>query len=162
MAYNPESGSVRIKTNGLLPQEIELEPDHIREQTLTPDLLHAIAIIAGFDGHHERIAQVDDTGKLMVNAGTTSLTNYDPHKNTYNSTTPSAANLTFGNSVSSIDLHIEDNPINIQLNITSSDTLGGVINLPVGDVNVPFTTDKMAIWCSVSGSTSTVQVIGWR
>ena len=162
MAMIDKNEPVRIKSNGLLPSEIELEPDHIREQSFDPDLIHALALLAGYDGSHEHVAQVDATGKLMVNAGTTSLTEYEASKATYNSTTPSAANVSFSDVVSSLDLHIEDNNVKIQLVSSKNGSLGDVIELPVGDVNIPYTTPGLAVWCAVSGSSSAVQVVGWR
>ena len=162
MAGINENEPLRVKTNGLIPAEIELEPSQIREQTLSPDLIHALAIIAGYDGSHEHIAKVDATGKLMVNVGTSSVTEYEASKATYDSTTPSAPNLTFSAPVSNVDLHIEDNDINLELESSLTGTLGDIITLPVGDVSIPYTTSALALWCNVSGSTSTVQVVGWR
>ena len=162
MATIDKNEPVRIKTNGLLPSEIELEPPHIREQTLTPDLIHTLSILAGYDGSHEHVAHVDATGKLWVSSGVTAITEYESSKASYDSTTPSAANLTFTKVVSSLDLHIEDYNIKIQLVSSLNDSLGDVIELPVGDVSLPYTTPGMSIWCAVSGSSSTVQVVGWR
>lgn len=162
MAGISKNEPVRVKTNGLLPSEIELEPDHIREQGFDPDLIHALALVAGYDGSHEHVAKVDASGKLMVNAGTTSMTDYESSKAVYDSTTPSAANVVFSSVVSSLDLHIEDNDIKIQLVSSLNGSLGNIIELPVGDANIPYTTPGLAVWCAVSGSSSTVQVVGWR
>jgi hypothetical protein len=161
MADVRDNEPVRVKSNGLLPSEIEFEPDRIREQNFRPDLGHQIALVAGYDGQHEHIAQVDASGKLMVNAGSSSYTQYEVHNITVDSVTPSAANVIFSEGVSSIDLHVEDNDVYVKLNITKTDTLGDTIMLPAGDISIPYTTDKLAVWCSVSGSTSTVQIVGW-
>lgn len=161
MAIDENTNRLEVKSNGLLPTEIKTSPSGIQKQYFNTDLNHTISLVAGYDGQNEHIAKVDATGKLMVNAGTTSLTEYEVHNVTVDSTTPSGTNVNFSQAVSSVDLHIEGNDVNVKLNITKTSTLGDTIKLPVGDVNIPFTTDGLALWCAVSGGTSTVQIVGW-
>jgi len=153
---------LEVKTNGLLPAEIKLSPSGIRKQHLKTDLQHTLSLIAGYDGHNEHVAKVDETGKLMVNAGTSSMTDYEAYNITVDSTTPSAANVNFINPVSEVDLKIDDNDVNVALVKQSTNTLGDVFTLPQGNASIPFTTSGLTVWCNVSGGTSTVQVIGWR
>ena len=162
MATIDKNEPVRIKSNGLLPSEIELEPDHIREQSFDPDLIHTLSLLAGYDGQHEHVVQVNADGKIAISTAPPSVLHYEVVRGTYSSTTPSGANVILSDVGSEIDLSISDNPIRIRLKDSVTGAFGDYIDLPVSDVEIPMVTNQLMIWCSVSGSSSSVQLVSWR
>ncbi len=161
MPITPETNDVEIKTNGLLPAELKLSPSGIQKQHLKTDLIHALALMSGFDGAREHIVRVDATGAIKTNSSGTGFLHYDAISGTYDSSEPSAANVQFPNYMNLLDIIVNTNSINVQLMDSTSGAFGDTITLPVGHIELSFVTDSLKIWCSVSGSTSDVDMIGW-
>ena len=153
--------SLNVKTHGLLPFELALSPSTIVHQSFNPDLTHTVAIVSGYDGYHEHIAQVDATGALKVNSGATSYLNYKVYNVTVDSTTPSSATISFPDYVNEIDLMISDNSVNLSMMSSTTNQWQDPIELPVSNVELKYVTKAIQLWCAVSGSTSTVQVVVW-
>ena len=157
----PENKQLEVLTNHLLPSEIITTPSQIEKQYLKPDFTHTIAMISGYDGEREHVAQVDGSGALKVNTAASGYLHYVVVSNTYSSTTPSAANIVFDDYIDELDLTVKDNPVNIRLTDSTTGQFGDTFELPTGFTQINYVTKAIMIWCNVSGSTSTVQVVGW-
>jgi len=153
--------SLDVKTHGLLPVELALSPSTIVHQSFNPDLSHTVAIVSGYDGYHEHIAQVDATGALKVNSSATGYLYYKTYNVTVDSTVPTAATVTFPNYVNEIDLLINDNSVNLSMLSSTTGQWQDTIELPVSNVNLKYVTNAIQLWCAVSGQTSSVQVVVW-
>lgn len=161
MAERDKNQLIEITTNGLLPYEFTFIPQQFMRQWFNPDLQHTISLISGYDGEHEHIAVVDSTGALKINSAASGYLHYNVVSGTYDSTTPSAANVIFDDYVDELDLTVKDNPVNIRLTDSTTGQVGGIFELPVGYTQIKYLTNAVMIWCNVSGSSSTVQIAGW-
>ena len=157
----PEIKQLEVLTNHLLPDELTTTPSQIDKQYFKPDLSHNISMVSGYDGEREHLAQVDSSGALKVNAAVGGYLHYSVVSGSYDDTQPTSANVTFSHYVDELDLQVSGNAVNIQLINSTTNTLGDVINLPVGFTQIKYVTNGLTIWCNVSGSSSTVQVVGW-
>jgi len=158
----------KIKTTGLFPIELDLEPDYVRLLTLNNKFQRTLPLLSAWTGSQQVLLRATSGGLLKVSSVPTVFESYErnPTTDTDGYITISGSTTkteTFSQVMYKIDIVCKDNPIYIQISSDGS-TWGDKIQLDAGDVfseNISCKAVKLTNVTTDGSANGSYQVVGY-
>ncbi|RKZ29250.1 hypothetical protein DRQ29_00330 [bacterium] len=133
-----EKKEQKIKAMGLFPEELQLEPEFVRELSLNNKFQRTLPLLTGWTGNRQVLLRATTGGLLKVSTVTEIYERYEvnPSSGTGGYITVLGGETkieTFSEVMSKVDIACKDNSIYIELS-NDGVTYGGKIQLDAGDV----------------------------
>ena len=128
----------KIKTMGLFPSELELEPATVRELSINNKFQRTLPLLSAWTGHRQVLVRATEGGLLKVTAYTGVFERYEvnPTSGVSGYVTVSGTETKteeFSEVMSKVDIVCKDNSIYVELSVDGT-TFGSKIQLDAGDV----------------------------
>jgi len=147
--------------NKFFPSGIQTQNNNIDSQTFDPNLTHNVSMVSGFDGTHENLAIVDQSGNLHVNSAASSYLHYESHMINVTAAYTPVVNVSFSHPVSLVFIYCWTGGPVLAFVDTTTGQLGNPFGLTTGIFNFPITTTGIALYSNTSGTDVGCWIVGY-
>jgi len=164
-----EEKEQKIKAFGLFPEELQLEPEYVRELSLNNKFQRTLPLLSAWTGSKQVLLRATEGGLLKVTAYTGIFEKYEVNPTSgvegYVTVSGSETKIEeFSEVMSKIDVCCKDNSIFIELSADGT-TYGAKIQLDAGDVfseNISVKTIRITNVVTDGTANGSYQVIGYK